>query len=557
MTQLVLTFIILSALFPAFTKIPELTAAASSNPDSDFTVDGHEDLGSGMPGEDIGGALIGSTTANGALSIDEIDDFHAVHTDPMSAAALAEAEDNSCSGLQPTLVGTDGNDELIGTGARDVIIASGGDDTIRGFDRSDSLCGGQGDDEISGGRGNDRMFGGRGNDRLVGWLGNDFLLGGTGRDTLIGGSGDDILIGGPGEDRFSCGDGNDTIRDFSRAEGDTKSDNCENVNKAGLQLDKSYDINVLVISYFPLTEEGTVDVDVTGAPILEGVSYKEIKQKTLDINENLVSALGSASSYLGYVNPSAEQALRYHISDATEHLEPVPISPQPGNPLYPDYAGIMADHNICDYVNNKGIKEVWIWAYEGSPQKLAISESKMSGPFGDISNSGRINDMPLCANTYRVYTFNYERGTAEALESWGHQMEAELDAVDMNDIFRSKFQGPAYPQTFDVNGRCGSVHNPPNARFEYDRWNPTPQPSDCLHWDPNGSGQLADISCQNWGCDFNSDSDNPPLNYMIWNWQNLPGINNTIEFQGQQLRNWWDVHGDFDNVMEGSRRLTA
>ena len=44
---------------------------------------------------------------------------------------------------------------------------------------------------------------------------------------------------------------------------------------------------------------------------------------------------------------------------------------------------------------------------------------------------------------------------------------------------------------------------------------------------------------------------------MVWNWQNLPGIDNSKEYQGGQLRNWWDVHGDIDNVMTNSRRLTV
>jgi hypothetical protein len=70
-------------------------------------------------------------------------------------------------------------------------------------------------------------------------------------------------------------------------------------------------------------------------------------------------------------------------------------------------------------------------------------------------------------------------------------------------------------------------------------------------------GELSDISCENWGCAHKSDTDNPPLNYGVWVWQNLPGINNSKEYQGEQLRNWWDVHGDFDNVMANSRRLTV
>ena len=72
--------------------------------------------------------------------------------------------------------------------------------------------------------------------------------------------------------------------------------------------------------------------------------------------------------------------------------------------------------------------------------------------------------MPLCKHTYIVYTFNYGRTTAEAVEVWGHQLEDEFSAINLN-LFRNKFQGPNHPQTEKCHGRCGSVHNPPNAKY--------------------------------------------------------------------------------------------
>lgn len=126
-----------------------------------------------------------------------------------------------------------------------------------------------------------------------------------------------------------------------------------------IPLDRNYDVNVLVIKYFPLTEEGTLDVDVTGdEAVFEGVTYEEIKQKTEDITNNWVFFIGEASSYLGYADSSAEPALNYHIDDTIEHLKAVPIDPDAPVPLYPDYEGIMSDHDICDRVDNQGIDEV-------------------------------------------------------------------------------------------------------------------------------------------------------------------------------------------------------
>lgn len=323
-------------------------------------------------------------------------------------------------------------------------------------------------------------------------------------------------------------------------------------------LDTSFDINVLVIKYFPVNAAGFIDLTITGDV---GESFAVIKKRTDDVTSQLKISLEKASTYLGYKDLNAKPALRYTIIDTKEYLQAVPIKARANKPTYPDYRGIMQTHNICDYVDNKGVKEVWLWAYQGPPKAdghpyLDIYESKMSGPFGDISSSGREDDMPICTNTYRVYTFNYTRFTAEAVESWGHQIEAEMGEIDSN-LYRNIFQGANHPQTLGVTGRCGSVHNPPNARFEYDRANPTAQKSDCLDWNPDSLGQLTEISCQNWGCqDIDPVSSNAALNYQIWMLQNMPGRNNSKTYQSKKLRNWWDIHGDFDNAMRTSKRLT-
>jgi len=47
------------------------------------------------------------------------------------------------------------------------------------------------------------------------------------------GFGDDQLIGGPGADYFDCGDGVDEVKDFNAHEGDTITQDCEIVHRAG------------------------------------------------------------------------------------------------------------------------------------------------------------------------------------------------------------------------------------------------------------------------------------------------------------------------------------
>lgn len=327
---------------------------------------------------------------------------------------------------------------------------------------------------------------------------------------------------------------------------------------SGDPTDTSYDLGVLVIKYFPLTSDGiSIDLSVTGDV---GEPYDFIRQRTIDVTNNLKTSLERSSTYLGYKDTTAQPALRYTIVDSKEYLQAVPIKPKGERVTYPDYNKIMTEHDICNYVDNKNVREVWLWAYQGpnristNQPYLGIDESKMASIHGDISNSWRFADMPVCGSTYRVYTFNYGRGTSEAIESWGHQLEAEIDAVG-RDLFRNKFQGPKLPPTLGVPGRCGSVHNPPNARAEYDRDNKTSHESDCLDWNPDTLGQLSQVSCVNWGCDGTTNTDNPHLNAQIWVMQNIPGRKNIKYYQGNKLRNWWDVHGDFDAVMSAGRSL--
>jgi len=323
--------------------------------------------------------------------------------------------------------------------------------------------------------------------------------------------------------------------------------------------DTSYSLGVLVLKYFPLTSNGqNIDIGVTGDV---GGSYASVRQHTVDITNNLLADLPKATEYLGY-NHNDPPALTYHVVNTIERDTAVPINGtlHPGFTSYPDYYGVMSSNNICSYVDNQGVREVWLFAYQGptkpgtSQPYLGIEESKMSGPYGDISNSYEWNDMPVCHHTYVVYTFNDGRGTAEAMHSWGHQIEAEMKTV--NSTLFGLFQGPNWPQALGATGRCGSVHNPPNARYEYDWANPTPQASDCEDWSPDGLGATTPIGCAVWGCNDISDANNAQLNWQIWMWQNLPGRNSTKTYQGKQLRNWWDVHGNFDGVMGSSRRLT-
>jgi hypothetical protein len=332
----------------------------------------------------------------------------------------------------------------------------------------------------------------------------------------------------------------------------------------------SYSLGVLVLKFFPTADGTNIDSSVTGDVSGTIASYRT---KTDSITSNLVSDLSLGSSYHKYANPSASPSLTYHVVNTVEYDNAVPTVANPfynppSNPyaVRPNYPVIMNSASICNYVNNEGVNEVWMYAYQG-PSQLQIDESKMSGPNGDVSNEWTHDSLPVCNKTYTLYTFNYGRGTAEAFHSHAHQFEYELRYVDNQEysdssyLFNTLFEGTPYPQTAGVTGRCGSVHNPPNARNEYDWANTTPQASDCENWDPNGLGVTTQISCTTWdlsnpACTDVSDTNNSQLNYVTWWEQNFPGRGNTVTYQGKAFRNWWDVHGEWDAVVSGNLGLT-
>ena len=113
--------------------------------------------------------------------------------------------------------GRSGNDIISG-----VHFASGGPtDDIIIFDNCSGIAYGDGgNDELIGGHAAVELHGGDGHDKLKGSDSDD-------NDQLFGDDGDDTLTGEGGADYFSCGLGIDTITDFSAAEGDTKTADCE------------------------------------------------------------------------------------------------------------------------------------------------------------------------------------------------------------------------------------------------------------------------------------------------------------------------------------------
>ncbi len=212
---------------------------------------------------------------------------------------------------------------------------------------------------------------------------------------------------------------------------------------------------------------------------------------------------------------------------------------------YPDYASMMKNINICNYVDNLGLKEVWLFGYHWG--SIAPAESYMAGPYGNIANSYLVNNMPICSKTYILYNYNYGRGTNEAVHNHGHQFGKMFKHVG-DPLFENNFIGPF--STYGSNDgsgtnyhRCGWTHVPPNTGFEYDYANTRDSWTDCEDWTPNGTGQKVNINCNEWQC--------LEAKFHVWRWQNMPGLSNP----NPELSNWWDFIGDFDNAKATAEKL--
>ena len=149
---------------------------------------------------------------------------------PMGAAGAVDSDQTevpapTCLGIQVTILGTAGNDQLTGTPGPDVIDGQAGNDTIVGLDGADRICGGLGTDlvsyadheapvtaDLTGGLGDD----GSDEDGPEGARDSiakdvEGVTGGYGNDVLTGNSSANAISGGPGEDQLSGGVGNDVV----------------------------------------------------------------------------------------------------------------------------------------------------------------------------------------------------------------------------------------------------------------------------------------------------------------------------------------------------------
>ncbi len=317
------------------------------------------------------------------------------------------------------------------------------------------------------------------------------------------------------------------------------------------------EIPVVIVKYFPVTNEGLIDIRVTGD---WGASLEETRDKTDQCTKEVIETLEQGSRFRGYKNPDAKPSLKYKVVKTYEFLKPLPTCPLRNGETVPftDYNAIVNEIDIKDWVENKGVKEVWIWGYHGG--KVGLWESNMSSPTtGDISNSSRDpNDLPLLSKTYTVYHYNYQRGPSEAVEDHMHQCEAVFNYIDGRDqtppekwpqlLFWGKFVGSDISHKLVTTPRhCGWAHYAPNSTHDYDWGNKDYVETDIEDWKPDDTGKTTTMNCDRW--------DGSSIKWFRLWMQSIPGRDNGLTYNGKPLKNWWIFIGDYDNAVKAGKSL--
>lgn len=329
-------------------------------------------------------------------------------------------------------------------------------------------------------------------------------------------------------------------------------------------------VNVLVLNYLPPDPNNLSQLD--SSITLQPDSIEHMRSWITEQNSLAIETLTQAAKYHGFKNPAVTPAITYTILDTKEFLKATPrrFWTNIGETLYyADYQKMLTeDVNICDFVDNQGVKDVWIWGYQTNQgtEGVGIFESNMSmgkdsrqywnkTGFGDISNDHhKLNDLPSCNKTYVVYNHNYRGygGVDNIMHIYGHQIENEMKFADQS-LWNQYTQRNNDPT---VISSCGDVHGPPNTVLgsEYDYGNTRTVKSDCQDWKPGHTGKSEDVNCRSWTSD-QACLNNPARGYYTWWMQNIPGLDNGVVYNGQMLRNWWDFMADFDKALQSGRTL--
>ena len=338
-------------------------------------------------------------------------------------------------------------------------------------------------------------------------------------------------------------------------------------------------VPVVIINYLPTINgieldrnrtQDSVGQDMTGTfYTLDRAKVKTLKDKIIEKN-----AIEEGTRYHDYNTNKISQYIDIdvvaYINVYEMNYNYIGVSSNYKRPWWNlDYNELMTRINLKKYVEDLGVKEVWLTTFPREQGYLSynVDESNMSSPLtGDISNSYRLqNDLPIFNKTYVMYGFNGWRGVPEDLHNRGHQLESQLSYVD-NSTWWGKFA---------KTGRSGWTHMPFNTIKHYDYSKDSLVSTDIMTWKPSG-GTYVNLNKDSWvnktyvfesqigGMSSNSAglsgtvnySADPQVKWFIFWWQSVPGYNNGILDGSTKVNNWWDIFYNWDDAIKNKTKLT-
>ena len=338
-------------------------------------------------------------------------------------------------------------------------------------------------------------------------------------------------------------------------------------------------VPVVIINYLPTINgieldrnrtQDSVGQDMTGTfYTLDRAKVKTLKDKIIEKN-----AIEEGTRYHDYNTNKVSQYIDIdvvaYINVYEMNYNYIGVSSNYKRPWWNlDYNELMTRINLKKYVEDLGVKEVWLTTFPREQGYLSynVDESNMSSPLtGDISNSYRLqNDLPIFNKTYVMYGFNGWRGVPEDLHNRGHQLESQLSYVD-NSTWWGKFA---------KTGRSGWTHMPFNTIKHYDYAKDSLVSTDIMTWKPSG-GTYVNLNKDSWvnktyvfesqigGMSSNSAGlsgtvnygTDPQVKWFIFWWQSVPGYNNGILDGSTKVNNWWDIFYNWDDAIKNKTKLT-
>ena len=357
-------------------------------------------------------------------------------------------------------------------------------------------------------------------------------------------------------------------------------------------------VPVIIINYFPTNDgiyqdekRGPTDWSEYYNPTLDHMKYVLMKNILLtklsieegsrfrDFGSNTVSKYVCVD-VIKYINLYSLPLKKWGVPDSRENTI--------------DYKELFPKLGVEDLVNNSGVKEIWLGAFQNFGSNVisnddsvdknfiwGIPESNMSSPLtGDISNSwARQDDLPVYNNTYITYCLLADDAAIANMHMRGHQIEVMLKYLDKTPekMYENLFEG-RNNSTHVYNGRVGNIHYPPNAARDYDYYSDFVVSSDIFSWKPSGgdktdfnSNTYLDIEYKNldfvvptarsfkYGSSGDRDLTRTDLKwYLLWN-QSIPGKNNNIDYElngvNYKLNNWWDLIYNWDEAITENKTL--